>query len=99
MDEKVTQGEVYEFLLSLGVPFEPEHELMKGSIIDFLIAQWWGIEVKIKGSKRQIYRQCERYCSCPDLQGLILLSSVSIGFPKEINGKPCYVINMSKAWL
>ena len=102
IDEKVLQLQV---LLSLQKQLgdiynvQREFRLDSESVIDFLIDDSIGIEVKIKGQKRAIYKQCERYCQFEKINSLILLTNVSIGFPKEINDKDCYVINLSKAWL
>lgn len=76
-----------------------EYHLDNENIIDFLLFDSIGVEVKIKGQKRAIYKQCERYCKFEKLKQLILVTNVSIGFPKEINGKDCYILNLSKAWL
>jgi hypothetical protein len=60
-----------------------------------------GIEVKLGATqKRAIYRQCVRYCSFPQvIDELIMITNTSMGFPPEINGKSCYVLNLGKAWL
>lgn len=70
----------------------------KESIPDFFI-NGVCIEVKIKGQKTAIYRQCVRYCEFPDVKSLILITGVRMGFPKQINNKDCYVFNITKAWL
>lgn len=76
-----------------------EYMLDKNNTIDFLIHGDYGIEVKIKASKMAIYRQCERYCQFDKINSLFLVTNTSMGFPKEINGKDCYIINLGKAWL
>ena len=102
-DEKLLQDEIYNALLTkiYKNDIKKEYHLddKNESIIDFLVYGHIGIEVKIKGQKRAIYRQCERYCSFDDIQQLILFTNVSMGFPEQINDKDCYLINMSKAWL
>lgn len=98
-DEKVLQLEIYQLLAGpAGAQLEREKHLSEKNIIDFFI-DGLGIEVKIKGSRKQIYRQCERYCQFQEVKALILITNVSMGFPEQINGKDCYILNLGKAWL
>lgn len=60
-DEKRLQEVMAEQLAGGSIAAEREVHLGDGDIIDFMVGGT-GIEVKIKGSKRAIYRQCERYC-------------------------------------
>lgn len=100
-DEKALQREIHEYLYTKIAPaeFSKEYCLDKGSIVDFLISPGIAIEVKIKGSKREIYRQCARYCQFDQVRELILVTNVSMGFPPEINGKPCFLLKLGTAWL
>ncbi len=77
-----------------------EKVLSKKSRIDFMIEPFGiGIEVKIKGSPLKTLAQCERYCEHDEVKALILATSKFMGFPSEINGKPIYLIHLSKALL
>jgi len=96
-NEKITQSQVYEAVKQLG--YTREYILPDKRSIPDLFAEGIAIEIKIKGSKMQIYRQCERYCAFDEVKALILCTNKSMGFPAEINGKPCYYINIGKAWL
>lgn len=100
-DEKALQVQIHEVLLNDG-GFQVEREYAldndRKSIIDFLIDNT-GIEVKIKGSKLSIYKQVERYCSYEKIKNIVLVTNVATGFPPEINGKNCYLVNLGKAWL
>lgn len=96
--EKETQAAIENKFNEAGILFNREHHLDPTNIPDFFI-DGTAIEVKIKGNAKQIYRQCERYCQFEDVKNLILVTNRSMGFPKEINGKPCYFINLGKAWL
>ncbi len=96
-NEKTTQAEIYELIKDMG--FVREFHLNDKDIPDFFHKIGIVIEVKIKGSKMEIYRQCERYCQSDKVTGLILCTKKPMGFPKEINGKPCYFISLSAAWL
>lgn len=100
-DEKMLQAEINADLLSAlgGSAVHREFILDHKNTIDFLIGGDCGIEVKIGGAKRTIYKQCERYCSFNRVKSLILVTNRSMGFPEQINGKDCYVLNLGKAWL
>lgn len=97
-NEKVVQAEINE-LLTGKFEFVREKKLAHDSIIDFFISGEIGIEVKIEGGKKKIYRQCERYCGFAEIKGLILVTARTMNLPKWISGKPCIIINISHAWL
>lgn len=81
-----------------GIVFEREVILSKKDRPDFMCG-CIAVEVKIKGSAKSIYRQCERYCQHGLVEALILVTNRSMGLPEEINGKPCYLINLGRGWL
>lgn len=100
-DEKALQGAIWTIFQQ---SFDPgfiikELSLDKDNIIDFFVYDGIGIEVKIKGSKREIFRQCTRYCEFDEIKSLILITNLSMGFPEQINGKDCYVFKLGNAWL
>jgi hypothetical protein len=97
-DEKDTQREILKVLMENQINFHREYRLDSKNILDFF-ADGIGVEVKIKGRARSIYKQCERYCQFEEVKGLILITNKTIGFPKEINQKPCWILNLGKAWL
>jgi hypothetical protein len=99
--EKTTQAEIAAALADSfpGVSIVREYALDGRSEIDLLVDVRIGIEVKIKGAKREIYRQCERYCQFAQIEIFILITNRSMGFPKELNGKSCYVVKLGQAWL
>lgn len=86
------------FAKHLGVIFAEEYPLDPKSRLDFFL-DGIAIEVKIKGSAKAIYRQCERYCGFDEVKTLILVTNRPMGFPEELCGKPCYVISLGKGWL
>jgi len=98
-NEKVLQASIEKRLKSRFIGYQREYELDEKNIPDFLIAGCVAVEVKIKGNAQLIYRQCWRYCQFDQVKSLILITNRSMGFPKEINGKPCYLLNLGKAWL
>lgn len=97
-DEKRLQEEIETQLLAGAFAFEREVKLGDGDIIDFVVGRI-GLEVKIKGAKREIYRQCERYCAHDQITGLVLASNVAMGLPVEIAGKPVRLASLGKGWL
>lgn len=96
--EKRLQGEILAVFIDNGIEVEPEYMLTPSDIPDFF-AKGLVIEVKIKGNATAIYRQCKRYLLNEDVTGLLLVTNRSIGFPEEINGKPCFVFGLGEAWL
>lgn len=102
LEDEISLHQEIDSILALYTKWQVQREywLDNGSKIDFLIDNKIGIEVKIKGNKKAIYRQCLRYLHTDSpLQGLILLSNQSLGFPSHINSKPCRVIKLGLAWL
>lgn len=100
--EKDVQNGI-ESILKMSKPhikiYQREYELDKFSRIDFLVDNTVGIEVKIKGTKKAIYKQLLRYMQFDTIDELILVTSKTLGLPATLNNKPLYVINISKAWL
>lgn len=97
-DEKQLQAAIATALTEAGLEHEREVKLAPGSVIDFLVGDV-GIEVKIKGQRKSIYRQCERYCGFDRVKSLVLATSAAMGFPAAIAGKPTYLVSLGKAWL
>jgi hypothetical protein len=81
-----------------GIEHTREARLDGKNRIDFKVGGI-GIEVKIKGNAKAIYKQCARYCALPEIEALILVTGRSMGFPETINNKPCYVVRLGKGWL
>lgn len=96
--EKELQEAIYFVFKENNFDVKKEYYLNNSSIVDFY-TDGIAIEVKIKGSAKSIYRQCERYCLLDNVKSLILVSSKAMGFPEEINGKPCYYVNISNNFL
>lgn len=96
--EKNAQGSLEKNLLSLGYDFQREYRLSESDIPDFMIGSIC-IELKIKGSAKEIYRQLERYAMHDQVEIIILMTNRSMGLPKTINGKYTHLINIGSAWL
>lgn len=107
-NEKVTQNRIWALLnrynkvmmQNIDMTCAKEYRLDDKNIIDFyFLAHHIGIEVKIGGSAKDIYRQLERYTAFDQIKEIILLTNRTMGLPATINNKPVYVLNLSKAWL
>lgn len=99
--EKLVQAQIEAVLKENSVDHIREYDLFKDrhSIIDFFVAPHTGVEVKIGGGRRDIYRQLERYCQSPELKALLLVTNKAMGLPHTINGVECFILNLSSAWL
>ena len=93
-DELACQEQIERLLAEKGVGYRREHHLSQGNIIDFYFPRsGLGLEVKVfkRWSKREVYRQVERYCSHDELNGLLLATAKAQGLPYSIHGKPVLV--------
>ena len=99
-DEKRCQVEMAKAFDAAGIIFRREVRLGPGDIIDFMIDDiGLGIEVKIKGAKRAIYHQIERYCAYDDVRMIMLVSNVAMGIPASIDDVPVYFASLAKGWM
>jgi len=57
------------------------------------------IEVKIKGDKKAIYKQLERYAAFNQVKEIVLVTNKAAALPKFINNKLITILNIGKAWL
>ncbi len=98
-DEKQLQVAIMSALAAGGFEnLRREWRLGATDIVDFMVGDI-GIEVKIKGARRAIFRQVERYCAYDDVQGVILATNVPMALPPEINGKPTAIAHLGRGWL
>jgi hypothetical protein len=98
-NEIAVQEKISDILTQHGIVHKREVVLGPGDRPDFMIVGGIAIEVKLKASKRAIYRQCERYCAYDQVTGLILVSATAMGFPEEIHGKSTWVASLGGGWL
>jgi hypothetical protein len=96
--EALLKQEMKKLMDAAGLVFDVEYTLDKHNRLDFY-KSGIAIEVKIKGSAKSIYKQIERYSTFEQVKTLVLVTNKPMGFPKTINGKDCFVINLGKAWL
>jgi hypothetical protein len=105
-DEKQLQADMLQLFQREGLAVVREVRLDAGDIVDFMILDGscsyqagLAIEVKIKGQRRAIYRQLERYCAHPRVNGIVLATNVAMALPAAIGGKPAAVAQLGRAWL
>jgi hypothetical protein len=97
-DEKILQAEMASVFLGAGIAFDREVRLGDGDIVDFMVGGT-AIEVKIKGARRAIYRQLERYARHERVAAILLATNVPMGLPALIGGKPAAVAELGRCWL
>ena len=98
-NEKQTQSDIADVFTVAGIPFEREVRLCEADIVDFMVADTIAIEVKIKGQRKAIFRQLERYAGHDRVTHILLFTSVAMMLPGEIGGKPAHVASLSRGWL
>lgn len=98
-DEKQLQSELAEWLERRGFQFDREYRLGAGDIVDFLLEDGLAVECKLKGGKRNIYRQLRRYAQHSRVRAILLVTNTAMGLPEEIEGKPAYYCSLGAAWL
>jgi hypothetical protein len=97
-DEKALQAAMAEQFAAVGITARREVRLSDSDIVDFMIDNV-AIEIKIKGQRREHYRQCERYCLHADVHALVLATAKMMGLPATINSKPVFTASLTRGWL
>ncbi len=98
-NEKAAQENLAELFTQRGIEFEREVRLSNADIIDFLIGDI-GIEVKMRGARKMdVFHQLTRYAKHDRVKSLILVSNLSMGLPKQIEGKDAYFVRLSEGWM
>lgn len=94
-NEKELQSVVSDILLKEKINFKREFTLSESNIIDFLLTDGTGIEIKIKGSGMSILRQLKRYSNEDKIERILLITTKRIFLPDKLSGKSCklYYIN------
>ncbi|WP_316234641.1 hypothetical protein [Bradyrhizobium sp. SZCCHNR1020] len=98
-DEKILQAELARLFDGAGIVYRREVRLSAADIVDFMIADGLAIEIKIKGQRRAIYKQLERYCAHAHVGEIVLATNVAMGLPDAINGKPVGLARLGRGWL
>lgn len=98
--ESYLQVKIAETLLENGIEFDREKQLDKHNRPDFLLrSSAVAIEVKINGSKPDIYKQVLRYSEFENVEAVLLITNKSIGQVPLHGNKPFRLINLSHAWM
>lgn len=99
--EKRLQAGVEAVLSKGGVRFEREKRLTAQDIPDFFVEGGVVVECKMrdKAKKMAVYNQVRRYAAHQEVKVIILATNISMGFPKEIDGKPVFVASLSAGWM
>lgn len=99
-NEIATQNAIEALFINKGVSFLREESLDRNSRPDFLIGPVV-VEVKIKGDRKAIIKQCLRYLQFDSVTGIILISSKTVANFADLipPGKQLRIVNISKAWL
>lgn len=97
-DEKLLQLSISDVFEAAALDFEREVSLGDGDIVDFMVGDL-AIEVKIKGERRAIFRQLERYCRHDAVGRILLATNVPMMLPVEIMGKPTAIAALGRGWL
>ena len=97
-NEKVLQQQIEDMLIQNNVPYQREVKLSDKEIIDFIVEDV-GIEIKIKGKRKDFYRQILRYSESPKIKAFILVTNKSMHLPKYINNKYTHFLNLGLSWL
>lgn len=98
-DEKALQAAIATMLADACLAHQREVRLAPGDIVDFMVAAGIAIEVKIKGSRRAIFKQIARYAQHAEVREIVLATNVPMGLPEEINGKPVAIAALGRGWL
>lgn len=98
-EEKITQASIADVLSAKAITFEREFRLSDEDIPDFLLTDGICVEVKLRGQRRSIYRQLERYAAHDKVKGIILATSICMRLPENIHGKLALTTSLSRGWL
>jgi hypothetical protein len=82
-----------------GVAVEREVSLSPGDRPDFRIGGVV-VEVKVRGARKvAIWKQLKRYAAHDCVTAIVLVTNLSMGLPKDIEGKPAFYVSLGRAWL
>lgn len=81
-----------------GIACKHEVSVAKGCRVD-IVADSVGIEIKRgRPNKTQLMKQLTRYAASDQISALIILSEQGLTLPKEIEGKPTFVLSLYRLW-
>ena len=98
-NEKAVQSKIQKIFDEKQIKYQREVILDANNIPDFVVDDIICVEVKIKGTKKGIYKQLERYSKFEQFTSILLLTNKAVTMPNQINGKSVIVLNLGLAWL
>lgn len=98
-EEFLIHDQIKKVFADKGIDYEHERKLGARKRIDFLVSGGIGVEVKKgKPNRNAVMKQLEKYASSDEVSVVILVIERSMDVPREMYGKPCYVIGLNKLW-
>lgn len=96
--EKDLQDGIELVLQDMGLPYTREHRLSAKDIVDFLI-DGLALEVKIKGTVKNLLAQVYRYAKSPEVTTILVVTGrLQLGgLPQNIKGKPLRVVALVRS--
>lgn len=96
-DEKALQQALADRFDKAGIVYTREAKV-EGGIIDFRCGAV-GVEVKIKGGKRAIWRQVQRYAETPGMDAILVIAGMPLALPGKAGAVDVVVHEIGGAWL
>lgn len=96
--EAAAHNDIAKALAAQGLDVRREVRLSDRDRIDVMVGGV-GVEVKIKGSRRDIYRQLQRYAASDQVSALVLATAAAWPPMPDISGKPFFHASLVKGWL
>lgn len=96
--EIAAHNAIHVALIANGMDVQREVWLSDADRIDLLVGTI-GIEVKVAGSRRDIWRQLSRYAANPAIEGLVLATATAWPVIKQINGTQLRIASLTRGWL
>lgn len=97
--ETLLQDDVEALLVVSGVSFRREHIFGPADRVDFFVEGHIALELKVKGQRKAIFRQLERYSMHDCVDSLVLGTLAPMGLPAAIGGKPAYLVSLGRTGL
>lgn len=94
--ESLLQEDLEKHFRAGCIPYEREFKFSTTERVDFFVDGHIAVELKIKGSRRGILRQMQRYADVERVDSLILMTSAAMGMPATLSGKPVYVVQLGR---
>ena len=97
--EDQAQVDIGRALAAAGLDARREVVLDAANRVDFMVGEV-AVEAKVRGTKRAIWRQVERYAARPEVSAVVIATAVA--FPRDLgmlHDKPILVASLSRGWL